>query len=207
MANDKKSHLAVARQQMTAAGLTVLDREVLYAASPSVWTSTREALLGGDSVRSMLSVLMVEFPTASFFEAKLGERAVIGLARTLLDIEKRLEWLTGQQATAVKLIAQPLSAVHQERTRVPAIKQEESDEFAGFELDEHIASMPRHQCHNRQTSLDKLERYWIINPSGFSAEAYMTEEAQRLEDFRNRLVSLYPELGLDGTHTPNSNQS
>lgn len=160
--------------------------------------------MGGDNVRSILTALMVDFPTASFFEAKLGEKVVIGLARTLADIEQRLEWLTGLKATAVKPIAQPLSAIHQETTRVPAVTQEAPDEFANFDLDEHIASMPRHPCANRYAALDKLERYWTLHPSTFRKELYLGDEAQRLADFRNKLMLAHPDIEFDTTETPRS---
>lgn len=79
----------------------------------------------GSRVRDMVSALRVEYPACKWFECFLDGRAVLGLARTLEDIEKRVLYLTGKSVTGVKAVNDPLSNLAVETSRVKAIQAPE----------------------------------------------------------------------------------
>lgn len=82
---ERKSHISIARHQIAASGISIIDRDVLYAACPTNWASSQEQVMVGNRVRDMAAALRVEYPACKWFECLLGGRAVLGLARTLED--------------------------------------------------------------------------------------------------------------------------
>lgn len=201
-----KSHLAIARHQMAATGLSIIDRETLFAAMPTAWSSSQEQTLVGDSVKSMISALRVEYAGAHWFECLLGGRAVPGLARSLEEIEKRVLHLTGKPCTGVKAIRDPMSVLAIESSRVEDIrKPEKIDMFAGFDLDAALAQLPTHLCSNRASGMDTIEGYWLAHPEQYRRTGvYIAGEAERHQAIRAKLKQAYPahDFGPDEIDPP-----
>lgn len=154
----KKDYLELARLQFATAGLTIMDCELLRRALPSQRASQQEARLSRTSVRELLAAMRVDYPTAKVFEATVGGTAVLGVAWTLNDIERRVEYLTGEPAKSVKEV-NPGSLRHRETSRVPEFKKPVVDEFAGFDPVAFEKTIPAHDCHLRREGLAKIERY------------------------------------------------
>lgn len=203
---ERKSHISIARHQLAATGLSIIDRETLYGAMPSAWSSSQEQTLVGDNVRSMVSALRNEYAGCSWFECLLGGRPVLGLARTLERIEQRVLDLTGKSVTGVKAVNDPLSVMAVESSRVKAIQAvEKVDDLAGFDLADALANLPHHQCANRAAVLDKIERYWVKHPEAYTRSGvYIPGETSRHDAIRSKLKQAHPELdfGPDESEAP-----
>ena len=182
----EKSLTRIAREQLQNGGLTILDADLLYQAEPTQWASRQEALMQAERPAKILGTLRVSHPRAICFEADIGGAATLGIARSLIDIERRVEALTGLFCKAVKEI-DPGSVRHQETSRVTAIRQVEADEFDGFAPASFTRTLPRWPCANRADGLAKLERYWTRHPGQYDATAYLDEERERRASFEASL--------------------
>ena len=202
----KKSHLSIARHQLAATGLSIIDRETLHAAMPSAWSSSQESILVGDNMRDMLSALRAEYVGCWWFECLLNGRAVLGLARTLERIEQRVLDLTGKTVTGVKPITDPLSTLAVETSRVKEIQApEKPDDLAGFDLAEALANLPHHLCAIRAGALDKVERYWLKHPETYTRTGvYIPGEVARHDAIRAKLKQAHPahDFGPDEINPP-----
>lgn len=191
----RKSHLAIARHQMAATGLSIIDRETLYGSMPSAWSSSQEAVLVGDNMRDMLTALRVEYAGCHWFECLLAGRAVLGLTRTMEDIEKRVLYLTAKPCTGVKSVADPLSVLAVESSRVEEMPApERADDLAGFDLADALANLPHHLCATRAASLDKVEKYWVRHPEQYVRTGiYIPGEVERHDAIRTKLKQAHPD--------------
>ena len=201
-----KSHLAIARHQLAATGMSIIDRETLHAAMPSAWASDQESMLVGDSLRSMVSALRAEHAGCWWFECLLNGRAVLGLARSLEGIEQRALYLTGKTCAGVKPIKDPLSTLAVETSRVQEIRApEKADDLAGFDLAEALDSLPHHLCASRATTLDKVETYWLRHPEAYTRTGvYIPGEVARHDAVRAKLKQAHPahDFGPDEINPP-----
>lgn len=151
-------HLNIARAQFAATGLTVLDSSILAAADPTQWPSVQEEMFGRLSQKSLIASLYTSHPTAIFFEFRVSGGGYVGMARSLINIEDRIEALLGVAASSIKTFV-PGSTLHAETSRIPEMKQPECDEFAEFNAEKFEQSLPRHDCHLRREGLERLARY------------------------------------------------
>lgn len=190
---ERKSHLEIARMQMACGGLAIIDRHTLREALPSNWASAQDALAGGTPMRDMVLALMSEYPKAKWFTTKLAGRPVLGLARTIDSIERRIETLTGYVITEVSPTNAPSSILHQEK-REEVVRPDPPDELAGFDLEKTLKTLPHHTCANRASGLEMLEKYWLRYPDAFDGGVYLADERERHEAMVSTLKSTHPEM-------------
>jgi hypothetical protein len=145
-------------------GAAVLDTTMLFEMFPSRWPSSQAALLDGVHPLKLVHALKAQQPSLKFIECDLQERRVLVAVRSLVNIEDRLEALTGHRPSAIKEV-QPTTTRFIENTRVPEIKKPVEPEFpAGFDPIAFEKEIPAHECHARRQGLAKLERWQKLNP-------------------------------------------
>ena len=182
----RKDMIELVRLQLAASGLAVLHTDTLYAAMPALWSSRQEAMLNAVPLAEIVGAVMTEYPTATFFEFNAEGVPMLGVARTLDQIEQRLEWLTGRAAKSVKPV-QPGSLTHRENTRITELKQPVVDEFAGFDLEAFIKTLPTWSCATRAEGILKLQRYWRRYPDQYRPEVYDASEKTMRAGFEAEL--------------------
>lgn len=182
----RKDMIELVRLQLAASGLAVLHTDTLYAAMPALWSSRQEAKLNTVSLAEIVGTVMTEYPTATFFEFNAEGVPMLGVARTLDQIEQRLEWLTGRAAKSVKPV-QPGSLTHRENTRIPELKQPVVDEFANFNQDDFIKTLPTWSCATRAEGILKLQRFWRRYPDQYRPEVYDASEKTMRAGFEAEL--------------------
>jgi hypothetical protein len=158
MMKKESRHLNIARYQFAATGLTVLDSSILATADPTQWPSVQQEMLERLAQKSLIASLYTSHPTAIFFEFRVSGGGYVGMTRSLVNIEDRIESLIGVKASGIKTFT-PGSTLHAETSRIPEMKQQDSDEFAAFDPEAFERSLPRHDCHVRHEGIAKLARY------------------------------------------------
>lgn len=154
----EQTHLTLARAQFSTTGLAVLDSLLLANADPTLWPSAQQEMLGRFSQRSLIAAFYTTHPTSVFFEFRVDGGGYVGVARSLINIEARIEELTGLKASGIKTFI-PGSTLHAETSRIPELRTSVNDEFLGFNADDFEKSLPRHDCHVRREGMAKLARY------------------------------------------------
>ena len=150
------------------AGLAILDSALLYEQFPSQWAARQAALLDGVHPLTLVHALKAAQPGLIFAEFELQGRRVLAATRSLVNIEDRVEALTGHRPSGIKEV-NPTTAKFLENTRIAEVKKPIKPEFppdfdpVAFERD-----VPAHDCHVRREMLAKLERWQKLN--GAAAE-------------------------------------
>ncbi|MFM2005058.1 MAG: hypothetical protein RLZZ09_713 [Pseudomonadota bacterium] len=145
-------------------GLSVLDTSMLYEMFPSQWASSQAALLDGVNPLKLVHALKAQQPGLTFIECDLNGKRVLVAMRSLVNIEDRLEALTGHRPSAIKEV-QPTTTRFLENTRIPEVKKPVEPEFPpDFDAIAFERDIPAHDCHVRRQMLARLERWQKLNP-------------------------------------------
>jgi len=145
-------------------GLAILDTNLLYEQLPAQWPSRQSAMLDGVHPLRLVHTLKASQPSLMFIECELSGRRVLAATRSLVNIEDRVEALTGHRPSGIKEV-NPTAAKFLENTRVPEVKKPIEPEFqADFDPVAFERDIPAHECHVRREMLAKLERWQKLNP-------------------------------------------